>query len=402
MPRPTQEAPTETGRRILQARDARLEGLGGDIRSHATSVANARTFKAFEAMCEEIGLPSPLLATPDHVVAFLVWVATKGRSAHITHAKQCEHYRSAAVPRLPTCGCPRHYAFSTLKATRARLQAAFRDLGRTEPYAPLKAAGNPVNSAVVRRYMKAVAGEQTDARVGLVEQKRVMTSEQHGALVTHMLRQYRTADCELHRFLYLQDALFLAIDWQTLQRGADLCELQEQQVEIRRNAAGTRVLRIYHSRTKTARTPGSLGKPVDLEPAEGMLDPVILLEALRGLTHGMGIEWRGAPVFRTVRLRAWKGRSAGVTQQPALAADVRRRFNSGLTSLGLPALGLHSMRRGGVKERRKGGMSVPARLALGQWGSTRMLEVYDSEALESGSEGHSDSEGDQEEPEGRT
>jgi len=371
--------------------DHRLAQLQTDVRTNRTAKSNERMFQRFATAAKHLGLAHPLLATPKDIASFLLTASTNVRTKR--HGADCPHFRSVDVARgvRVDCTCPRAHAISSLRAMKAGLQAAFRDYGRTTAYSHETASGNPVNSDLVRRVLKAVANEQANAAVGVAKAKDVLTDTEFRQVVRHIVDRYCVEQDDLQRFALLQDALFISLDWHLHDRVLDLCEMQLRQIVVS-GTSPNQVWTVHRSRTKTAREPGKLKGPVVLQESGAVHDPMVLLPALLAVGERLGERRTAGPLFRKVRFRRWKGKPPGVTSLAMDTAGMRQRFGAHLKACGLPDRGLHSLRRGGLKHLRRQGASVETRRRRGGWAGLAMMRHYDSEESNDGSDSEGESE----------
>lgn len=318
---------------------------------------------------------------PATVVAFLVQRAEGPRARKQIHVATCQNFRTpeGATGRTP-CACKRHCTIGSLQCVADKLKGAFKAIGRGAKWGGV--AGNPVDSLLVKRYLKAVAMEQTSAMAGQ-RSRPTLSAERFGAMMAQVWTAYAgalaTGDA-LEVFLVLQDAHFFCMDFLLLERGAELASMTTNQAVEVAMAGETRAWQIHFSSGKCARKPADIkGSIMLLEaPARGASScPIALWDKRVAQAVDMGLDIRNGCLFRAVRKRAVAGKPAGVSSLHVTAGAMRARFAAYLTKAGLPKAGLHAMRRGGLTTHRVNGMSRQMRQHLGGWSSTTMMPVYD-------------------------
>jgi hypothetical protein len=275
--------------------------------------------------------------------------------------------------------CPKRLSLGAVKGIRYALQAAFRDLGRTLPYDPLSKLGNPLNSAEVKLFIAAIAMEQTNSRVSTPPLRRFSDAEMR-ILLTQSLENWVGADAiddKLSAFKWIQFALFLALDWATMERGLDLVETHVSQCALIPPADGSEgfTLRYHSSRRKTVRKPADIGPPIDILPSGDECDVANIFRCHLEAALALGTDLGTGPLFLAVRLHKRNGNPPGIGG-PLTTAALRKQLASLCVSTGVPHAALHASRRGKSSSLIAVGECPKKIKVVGGWKSNKVAYDY--------------------------
>lgn len=314
-------------------------------------------------------------ATPDDVVDFLICRCIVGSSRTVVHKGDCT-MRS----KHGECGCPKRMGHSALSTLASQLRTRFFALGCAGPWSGQHFCGNPADSALVRQYVTAVKEEQ--ARAGCVSvsaRQRAMLPDKLRLLIRRMRAQaYSMYHSNKPRFLQiLQDIAWLAIQFRSLNRGAELGSLRTDEAVIGPNNS---CIAFQISFSKTIRG-GGITHEYGVEARPG--DDACPVRAFRHyVTESIKLfswDWSSGsfPVFPYIDT-AGKRKSDFVT-----AGAMGQRFKTYLSKLfqndqaAVDVLeSLHGLRAGGALNMALEGAGLREIMAQGYWKSPETARHY--------------------------
>ena len=136
----------------LDAIDSRLQHLNASIQSSSYSKQKSSLHTELESFLSSLPVTKSIqLATPLHVLRFLVWKDHHGKT--VLHAHACP---DATSQSQHNCNCPTRLAFKTI-------DSYIGEVGCTGPWNTVLGFGNPTDSLEVRKYLKAATEEQLRA-----------------------------------------------------------------------------------------------------------------------------------------------------------------------------------------------------------------------------------------------
>jgi len=130
---------------------------------------------------------------------FLVQKDAKGKTQ--IHELSCRFLGKSGVH---PCQCPHRLASGTVQSILGKLKSIFENFGKGSHWDELQAVGNPVCSAGVDRYLKAIRVEQAKSHV-VQKQAKPLFCDKLRAISCHIDNLLEGADLKLsNKFLYLR------------------------------------------------------------------------------------------------------------------------------------------------------------------------------------------------------
>lgn len=244
-------------------------------------------FSAFrQNITQGVGLVG---ATPKDICRYLIWKDKGGKTA--VHELEC----GAIGDRMAECACPRRLGAGTVGTLVGQLRGLFTDMGRSRPWEEGSEFGNPANSLLVKKYVKAIREEQSRAHVQ-PKQATPLFIHKLEAICGYIDRQLERGDLTKKlRLIYLRDQAFWKLQFFAGDRASDLGKMLTQ--EIRRLPSGA--LHIRHTWGKTFR----MDKPnsFEIHPCPRVaLCPVAGLEKYVMGARKLAVDLRVGFLFRSV------------------------------------------------------------------------------------------------------
>ena len=148
-------------------------------------------------------------ASPQDICRYLVWKDTTGKTP--VHILSC----AALLGQKPglTCTCPTRLSAGYIATLIGQLKSLFRAEGFGSPWDSQLHRGNPVDSSLVRAYLKAVRQEQAKAHV-TPKQARPLFLDKLELICMYLQRQLEQSNLSLReRFIFLRDQAFLKLQF---------------------------------------------------------------------------------------------------------------------------------------------------------------------------------------------
>lgn len=280
-------------------------------------------------------LPSPktpLEATPDDLVRFLVWKDKKGKTK--VHTPSCDLFGTKS--RTP-CSCPTRLSAGTVDTLIGKLRSLFTDLGRGGEWNELLGVGNPAAHKRVKQYLSAVREEQASARV-TPKQAIPIFLDKLSRLCSYLREKtFSPSLPAIQRFLFARDLSFFSLDFFAGDRASDLGRIFTKEILCSRDK---NTLLFRHTFGKTLR-----GKDTNVFMIKRCdtpsVCPVNNLYVYIQLCDLMGINLRDGYLFRVSDKRGQ------VLDSPFLGSASANRLSLHLKSLKIhQGETMHSFRSG--------------------------------------------------------
>lgn len=384
-PFPRRKAPTAEGVRLLFDAQRRVRELL-DTSTVSTHAAHDRTEAQLRRLASKVGADSFLQLVPAELIAFLLEKDITGRTT--VHRKSCRSY--AATVTQPTaanahaCHCPTRASHTSLDTIVGKLRAVYQRNGRTAPWDPETATGNPADSNLVTQYLRLCKREQRDAGVR-PRQAPVISREVFEATMNAILcdwHEARQAGLVRYALETAQLAAFLSLSWYSMDRGTDLTHFSFATVakSIAADTTGRyrTVWRVDRVRGKTVSGPsgGSYVLRDDGSPYHPTTVWALYEEAalLAGADIGC---YPSFPQFASNA--AGDGIAPRPATRPVTAGGMKKRLLPYLRTTGLAVaetFTLHSLRSSGAIDAINRGVPVSEVLDTAMWGNPRHARHY--------------------------
>jgi hypothetical protein len=295
------------------------------------------------------------LATPQHILQFLVWRDTFGKT--VVHTFGCPLWGS----RNGTCPCPKRAAYGSVDSLVGQLRAAFLEYGGAR-------LDKPCASRPVHNYLRDVQFEQVRSRVQ-PKQAVPLFEDKLTQLVLFLNSLLNQADLDqANQFTLLRDRAFLALDLQVWKRGAELSLTLTDGILWFPDRSGWL---FGYTWGKTLRTgdPHVFGLRYH---SNQLICPLILVSEYVQFCGMVGVSLHGPGqfLFRPIR-------DGVVFNNPVSADTINRNFQTYLRAAGLfEEETLHGLRAGGAISAALCGDSLQAIMGQAHWSNARQALHY--------------------------
>ena len=339
------------GKAHEKSKDKELVAFSGFLRSRTEATKRKRS--EFEA-------------TPEDVVDFLVHRCLTGDGRTVVHTVDC------VTREKGSCECPMRMGQSAVCALASKLRTRLYELGCVGQWSSSTFGGNPGDSALVHKYVAAVKEEQGRAGcLPVTARQRAMLPVKLREFISRLRAlAFRSRDNSRKFLRVLQDLAWFAVQYRSLNRGAELSSLRTENTAFGPNMSCV-VFQICFSKVLRG------GSVHEFGVSERPGDPTCPVRAMREYVQfsrsEFGWMWSSGsyPVFSSFCMASGSRRSTAVS--PSAMA---RRFKTYLRELRMDdsvSVGvlesLHGLRAGGALWMALKGNDLRDIMAQGFWKS---------------------------------
>jgi hypothetical protein len=163
-------------------------------------------------------------ATPEDIRSFLAWKDNVGKTK--VHDTSCPRLGQGSKT---DCQCPTRLAYGTVKTNVAMLKSIFDSIDYMAEYGTPHTLGNPTLSIPVRRYVKAISTEQSQAHV-TPQQAKPLFLDKLKKIIGFIEREYDRIISAREQFSLVRDQAFLKLQFFGGDKAGDLGHLLTQEI----------------------------------------------------------------------------------------------------------------------------------------------------------------------------